>query len=169
MLNSVSSGETILEIPKSRIFRHDVRSGDRARKRLAGFRSRCTIPSECASARPSHASSVSSAARATDSGPLLGQVLGEVAPLEILHDDIGHSRLEIADVDDARDVFAANLGRRARLPREAGEHLGPREGLGQQELERDALSLNFGHAWRTCLPGRAAAPRRTAPAPPPGW
>ena len=45
----------------------------------------------------------------------------------------------VPDVDDARDVLALDLHRRARLAREARDGLGVAERLGQEELERDLL------------------------------
>jgi hypothetical protein len=47
----------IFEIPKSSTFTMREPSVHRARKRFSGFRSRCTTPAACASARPVHACS----------------------------------------------------------------------------------------------------------------
>ena len=56
-------------IPKSSTFRLSPPPGCRATNRFAGLMSRCTIPSACASASASHASTTYRAARAAGSGP----------------------------------------------------------------------------------------------------
>ena len=62
----------------------------------------------------------------------------EVRPVEILHDEIGPT-VAVADVEDAHDVLAADLGRRASLPHEARGELRVRRELGQEKLDGHAL------------------------------
>src|SRR5690606_31060976 len=48
-------------------------------------------------------------------GALLGQLLGEVLPLEVLHDHVAHAAIHDADVQDTHHMIALDLRRRARL------------------------------------------------------
>ncbi len=68
--------------------------------------------------------------------PLLVQELTEVLPVEVLHHDERHAVRQVADVEHARDVFALDPRRRARLGREAHDQLLVRERFASQELER---------------------------------
>ena len=56
----------------------------------------------------------------------------EVAPLQVLHHDVRSAGLQRPHVDDARDVLALDLDRRAGLADE------PRDGLGVLERPRGA-------------------------------
>ena len=58
-------------MPKSSTLMQSEPSGRRVQKRFAGLRSRCTMPSECASAIASHACRTNSTASPTGSGPRL--------------------------------------------------------------------------------------------------
>ena len=62
----------------------------------------------------------------------------EVRSVEILHDEIGPT-VAVADIEDAHDVLAADLGRRASLLHEARGELRVRRELGQEKLDGHAL------------------------------
>jgi hypothetical protein len=64
----------------------------------------------------------------------------EVVALEELHDDEGQTGGGFANVGDANDVRRGQLGGGAGLALEAHDGIGVLEGLGQKELEGDALA-----------------------------
>ena len=55
--------------------------------------------------------------------------VAEVLALEVLHHHVRAAVLELADVEHARDVLAAQARRGARLALEAAERLGVARGL----------------------------------------
>ena len=63
---------------------------------------------------------VARTASSTGSAPSRAMSCAEVAPLEVLHDDVRHAVVSsVPDVDDARDVLALHLRGDARLAEEA--------------------------------------------------
>src|SRR5262249_2095957 len=72
-------------------------------------------------------------------GTLALEPFAEVRTGEILHHDVRSAGLERADIDDPRDVFALEPDGIASLAQEPRKRVGIRDGLGQQELERDLL------------------------------
>jgi len=74
--------------------------------------------------------------RATDHVP-------EVLTLEVLHHHVRAAVLELADVEDARHVLAAQARRGASLALEPAERLGVGEGSGTEQLDGDALPERF--------------------------
>ena len=63
----------------------------------------------------------------------------EVAPVEILHDDIRRPRLELPRVEHPNDVIAPNLDRRLRLADESRDGIGLRRHVRREEFHRDPL------------------------------
>ncbi len=70
----------IFEMPKSSTFTVGRPDGRVARNRFAGLRSRWTMPSECASATASHASSTKPTLSVTGSGPRRSRVCARSCP-----------------------------------------------------------------------------------------
>ena len=87
------------------------------------------MPSACASASASQACSTNSTASSRRKRAALREDVGEVAPLEVLHHDVGRAVGERADVDHPGDVLALDARGGARLAHEARDGLGVRGGL----------------------------------------
>ena len=127
------------EIPKSSTLTDNEPSARRMTNRLAGFRSRCTMPSPCASAMASHACSANSTACSMGSAPLATKPRSEITALQVLHDHVGRAVVQVPDVDDPCAVLALDLDRGARLLLEASHRSGVCQCVRQQELDRHPL------------------------------
>jgi hypothetical protein len=68
-----------------------------------------------------------------------GDELSEVAPLEVLHDDVGHPVVERAHVVDAGDVVAPDHGGDAGFAEESARRRSCLRRLGQEKLDGDVL------------------------------
>ncbi|MFT3772814.1 MAG: hypothetical protein QM820_46090 [Minicystis sp.] len=112
-------------------------------KTLAGFKSRCTIPRRCASARAAQILESIDGRLVDRERPALAQQPFEIGPHESLHDHVGRAVVELPHVEDAHHVIALELGHGARLAEEAllrpvgPGRVGPEDldGAGLQELE----------------------------------
>lgn len=72
-------------------------------------------------------------------GPVLGEPVGEIAPLEEFHDDERRAVFQRADVEDASHVLALDLHRRSGLAHEAPRRDRGSPLLRQEQLDRDGL------------------------------
>ena len=124
-----------LEMPKSSTLTTGGPSRSCARNRFAGLRSRWTMPARAPRRGPRTPGGRSSTACATAAGRAPRRAAREIAALEVLHHHVRRAVVELADVEDARDVLALELGRRpAPRARSARRRPGARRRSGRRNL-----------------------------------
>ena len=107
-----------------------------ARKMFAGLRSRCTTPCACASASADD-DRVDDAGDGRQRQRPGAQARLQVAPLEVLHDEVGPRVGRDVEVEDLDDVRMAQLRHDLRLAAEARERVLVSLKLGEQQLHRE--------------------------------